>query len=266
MPELPDLEVFKTNIFNRLTSKKLTDAEVFNQLKVNAVRQMLLEELEGRELKSIERVGKELYFDFGGDRLVTAHLMLNGEISILPPEEAAAKKFKIFSMSFGSETMVFSDRGSLCTVKLFTPQKKLPPAKAPDAFDEAFSLEYFLGVARKKSRVNVKVFLIDQSIVRGIGNAYADEILWAARISPKSVMGGIPEERLTALYNAAGEVLREAVESIKRISPDRISGEERSFLKVHNKSLKKTETGYPIIVDRIASKITYYTEEQAVYI
>jgi len=107
--------------------------------------------------------------------------------------------------------------------------------------------------------------LIDQSVVKGIGNAYADEILWAARISPHSMTGRIPGNKLIELFNAIGMVLHDAVASIKRISPDIISGEERSFLKVHNKAVKETDTGYPIIVDRVVSKITYYTKEQVLY-
>ncbi|MDR0286633.1 MAG: hypothetical protein LBI03_02840, partial [Clostridiales bacterium] len=169
-------------------------------------------------------------------------------------------RFKVFSLDFERETIVFSDKGGLCTIKY------MPTfSKTPDAFSDAFTPEYFLKVARKKPMVNIKAFLIDQSIVKGIGNAYVDEILWNARISPYSLVGNIPEENKLILYNAINIVLEEAIKSIKRVSPNRISGEERSFLKVHNKNLKQTETGYPIIVERVASKITYYTKEQVLY-
>ena len=261
MPELPDLEVFKTNVFDRLTSKKLAGLEVFNQNKVPAPKEYLMDNLAGRELLRIDRVGKELMFDFGDNRVIAVHLMLNGQIFILPEDAVGTVKFKIFSLQFANETVVFSDRGSLCTVKY------MPPAnnKAPDAFDSAFTKEYFLNTARKKARVNIKALLIDQYVVKGIGNAYADEILWDARISPHSVTGMIPEDRLAALYQSIHSVLRAAVASIQKISPDRISGEERSFLKVHNKNLKETETGRPIIVETVASKITYHTDEQILY-
>ena len=261
MPELPDLEIFKVNIFNRLTSKRLVGIDVFNPKKVYALKEVLIDDLAGRELLGINRIGKELFFDFGDHRTIAAHLMLNGEISIVTEQAVSAVKFKIFSMRFEQETVVFSDRGSLCTIK-YMPR----PGNIPDAFDDTFTWAYFLDMARKKSRVNAKAFLIDQSIVKGIGNAYADEILWTARISPRSLIGKIPEDRLTVLYQSIRTVLNDAIHSIKRISPDIISGEVRSFLKVHNKTIKETETGYPIIVEKIASKITYYTEEQITYI
>ena len=260
MPELPDLEVFKTNIYNRLTSKRLAGLEVFNPQKVRAAREATPAAFVGRDLLRIERFGKELFFDFGDRRTIAAHLMLNGEISVVAQEAVSAIRFKVLALRFERETVVFSDRGGLCNIRY------MPPAeRTPDAFGASFTWDYFLAAARAKSRVNVKAFLIDQKVVKGIGNAYADEILWAARISPHSLVGKIPEDRLKALYQAIGTVLHEAVEAIKRISPDIISGEERSFLKVHNKLLRKTQSGCPIRVERIASKITYHTGEQILY-
>jgi len=261
MPELPDLEVFKTNIFGRLASKRLVGLEVFNSYKVNAPKTVLLENLTGRDLMRIDRIGKELFFDFGDNRTIVAHLMLNGEISIVEEKAVDAIRSKIFSLRFERETVVFSDIGELCTIK-YAPLA----SKTPDALDAAFTLDYFLKTARAKPRINIKAFLIDQKVVKGIGNAYADEILWAARISPHSLTGKIPQDKLAVLYQAIGTVLRDAIDSIKHISPDIISGEERSFLKVHNRTIRKTENGYPIKVEKIASKTTYYTEEQIAYI
>ena len=261
MPELPDLEVFKTNVFNRITSKRLIGLEVFHPQKVMAAKSMLLNDLVGKELLSINRIGKELFFGFDDGKIIAAHLMLNGEISVVATKEAVdAIRFKIFAMMFENETIVFSDRGSLCTIK-YMPLV----SKTPDAFDDLFTLAYFLNTAHQKSRTNVKSFLIDQKIVKGIGNAYADEILWSARISPHSIVGKIPDDQLEVLYLAIGSVLKNAIDEIKKISPDAISGEERSFLKVHNRARKKTETGATVIVDKIASKITYYTQEQVLY-
>ena len=185
MPELPDLEVFKGNIFKQISSKKLTAIRVYNPNKVNLPTMALEERLKSEVLQAIDRVGKELYFVFSGGKCVTAHLMLNGTVSVLK-SAADNVKFKIFAFEFENETVLFSDRGGLCTIKYVS----LPsPLGAPDAFSSDFTLEYFKKIAGKKARTNIKAFLIDQSVVKGIGNAYADEILWDARISPHSVMG-----------------------------------------------------------------------------
>ncbi|MDR2897467.1 MAG: hypothetical protein LBU99_01540 [Spirochaetaceae bacterium] len=260
MPELPDLEIFKTNVYNSITSKRLVSFSVFNVRKVLAPERIVTESLQNRVLLGIHRVGKELLFDFGEGRAAAAHLMLNGKMSIVEKTAVETIPYGICSFNFENESLVFSDPGSLCTIRY------MPVAdKTPDAFDPFFTLAYFLGIAHKKSRMNIKAFLIDQHIVKGIGNAYADEILWAARISPHSLVGKIPDDVLSVLYTAIGSVLQDAIESIRRISPDIISGEERRFLQVHTKTKKETSTGYPIIVERINSKITYYTEEQVEY-
>jgi len=261
MPELPDLEVFKDNIFNRLTSKRLVGLKVFNQ-RITTPESILMDELNGRELLSLSRHGKELLFDFADGKIISAHLMLSGRISITNDSKAIDKiRSKVFSLDFENESIVFNDAGNIGTVIKYKPLG----GGAHDAFGDDFTLDYFLKTARRKSTANVKAFLIDQKVVKGIGNAYADEILWMARISPKSVIGEIPSNVMEQLYEAIGTVLRDAVTSIKAISPDIISGEERSFLKVHNKSIKQTETGYPIIIETIVSKITYFTDEQILY-
>jgi len=261
MPELPDLEVFKENIYNRLTSKNLVSVSVYNPLKVSRPQDVLNHELQGKNLAAINRFGKELLFDFADGRIIAAHLMLSGRIAIVNDVNAAANiKFKIISLNFENESIIFSDIGGLCTIKY-----KPLFGSAPDAFGTDFTQEYFLSIARKRATMNIKAFLIDQKVVKGIGNAYVDEILWHARISPHSIVGKIPEDVMAALYNAIGTVLKEAVASIKSITPDIISGEERSFLRVHNKLKKQTETGFPIIVERIVSKITYFTKEQVLY-
>ena len=261
MPELPDLEVFKGNIYKRLTSKRLTNAHVYNHKKVTTPQSIFASELAGRELTAINRFGKELLFDFADGKIVAAHLMLSGKISIASGANAVANtRYKIFSLEFENESIVFSDMGELCTIKY-----KPALGTTPDAFGADFTLEYFQKIAQKKAATNIKAFLIDQKVIKGIGNAYADEILWHSRISPHCLVGKIPEEKVQELYNSIDTVLREAIASIQAISPDIISGEERSFLQVHTRTKKQTATGFPIIVERIASKTTYFTKEQVLY-
>ncbi|WP_447979628.1 hypothetical protein [Candidatus Nitrospira bockiana] len=107
---------------------------------------------------------------------------------------------------------------------------------------------------------------MDQAIIRGIGNAYADEILWHARISPKSAVGRIPDRLVEELLRSIRRVLTEAIEEIKRKSPDSISGEVRGFLRVHNPRRSVSPTGYQIMKENMGSRITYFTEEQVLYV
>jgi len=262
MPELPDLEIFKENIPKRLSNKTLTGVTVFMPRKVNTPQILLADVLRGAVLESVEREGKELYFCFDDNRRVSAHLMLNGEISVAADEAALTRlPFKVFAFHFEREHLVFSDKGGLCSLKFMPPKSAVP-----DVFSPEFTMDYFQKTVFAKKRMNIKMLLIDQKLLRGIGNAYADEILWAAKISPRSFAGQIPQEALERLYAAIGSVLRDAVASIRAIAPDIISGELRDFLKVHNKRLQTTEDGQPIRTEYINRKITYFTPAQIEYL
>lgn len=112
----------------------------------------------------------------------------------------------------------------------------------------------------------MKAFLIDQSILRGIGNAYVDEILWHARIAPKSVVGKIPDHVIEDLLISIKSVLTEAIDEIKKRKPETISEEVRDFLRVHNPDRSESPTGHRIMTEQVASRITYFTEEQVLYV
>jgi formamidopyrimidine-DNA glycosylase len=111
----------------------------------------------------------------------------------------------------------------------------------------------------------LKGFLIDQKIVRGIGNTYADEILWENRIAPESLCGKLPEEVVSSLFEAIREVLTEGVRQLEERHPDAIKGEFREFLKIHNPDQKLSPTGKAILRKTIASKTIYFSEDQVVY-
>lgn len=262
MPELPDLQVFSKNLMKRIANREIVSAEILNRSRVNVDGDTARKKLLRTRIADIARKGKELYFQLENDEVFSVHLMLSGRFHICTPEEAAGISYKILSIGFeGEETLVISDFQNLCKVT-FNPVE----TKTPDALGEAFTFDYLRNAVRRNQRKNIKAFLIDQSIVKGIGNAYADEILWKANISPKSTVGKIPEARLTELYTAVTEVLNDAIANIERISPDIISGEERSFLKVHNSRKKVTDEGDKILVQKIAAKTTYYTERQQLFL
>jgi formamidopyrimidine-DNA glycosylase len=260
MPELPDLCVFFFFFKKRILHKTITGVTVFNTRSINTPA-FFSEKLTGTTVQDIVREGKELHFLLENQNSFAVHLMLNGKFHIISQNELHKINAKIAALCFeDAEYFVISDFQGLCKVTL-NPK----PSGTPDALSDTFTFEYFLAQIRKKARENIKAFLIDQHIVRGIGNAYVDEILWKANISPESVAGKIPEEKLRDLFQAIPFVLNDAIRNIQNIAPDIISGEERSFLKVHNPRLKCTEDGDAIIKKQVAAKTTYFTEKQELF-
>ncbi len=261
MPELPDLQVFSKNLMKRIAHRKIVSADVFSVSRLNVDGETVRTKLLGTEITDIVRNGKELYFQLENSAVFSVHLMLSGRFHICAQGEISGIPYKILSIGFDEEALVLSDFQGMCKVTF-----KPAATNAPDALGETFTMAYLQNAVRRNHRKNIKAFLIDQSIVKGIGNAYADEILWKANLSPKSTAGKIPEDRLAALYTAISDVLKDAIANIERISPDIISGEERSFLRVHNSRKKYTDEGDRILVEKIAAKTTYYTERQQLFL
>lgn len=261
MPELPDLQVFSGNLKKLFLGKAITFAAAHNAAKLNVLTQDFTSAIVGAHISDIVRMGKELFFHFSNGNVASIHLMLNGVFTATTAGKADSIAHKIISLTFADDTaLCVSDYQGLAKVTLNPSLTKTPDALSPQ-FDGA----YFTAAAKRYARMNVKSFLIDQKIVKGIGNAYADEILWKADISPECTVGRIPPAALQELYDAIGIMLRDAIENILRLSPDRISGEERSFLRVHNPRRKTSEDGEPILVKDIANKRTYYTAKQRLF-
>jgi formamidopyrimidine-DNA glycosylase len=111
----------------------------------------------------------------------------------------------------------------------------------------------------------IKNVLLDQDIIRGIGNSYSDEILWRTRISPFSKANAIPDEKIKELATTIKKVLKEATEKIFKNHPGKISSEVKEYLQIHTKKKTESPTGSPILTAERGMLFTYYTEEQVVY-
>jgi len=260
MPELPDLHVYSENLEKLILNKTIVSVTVYDIRKI-ATPSLFSEKLQNASIRSIVREGKELHFMLTNGNSFGVHLMLSGKFFVAAQDDVGKINSKIAALFFeDKQAFIINDYQGLCKVTL-NPRV----SKVPDALSPTFTFEYLKGIAKKNPWKNVKAVLIDQHIVRGIGNAYVDEILWKADISPQSVLGKIPEEKLKELYEAIPLVLNDAIHNIRKIKPDLINGEERSFLQVHNPNKTLTDNGDRIIVKTVASKKTYFTDKQKLF-
>jgi formamidopyrimidine-DNA glycosylase len=258
MPELPDLEVFSRNLSKKLAGKTLTKITVRNAKKLKAPARELEKTLEQQSLRRVYREGKELYFEFKKGDILSLHLMLKGRLYFFEGDNP--HKYTIVELLFDDDTGLALTDFQGAAVPTLNPA----PPEAPDALSKEADVP-FLYDALSKSRSAVKSFLLDQHIIRGIGNAYADEILWEAGISPFSNCNKIPAAKVKALHKAIGEVLEDAQKKIGEADPDIISGEIRDFMKIHNAHKKESPTGAEIKQKPVGGRKTYYTDEQELY-
>jgi formamidopyrimidine-DNA glycosylase len=157
---------------------------------------------------------------FSNQATLFVHLMLRGEFFIT--SDPGAVTFRMFTLGLEDESLVISDLKGQVALNL-----NPSPSTVPDALEVDGT--YLRRKISERPRTGVKAFLIDQSILRGIGNAYVDEILWHARIAPRSTVGRIPDHVVDNLLTSIRTVLTDAIEEIKRRNPKTISDEVRDF-------------------------------------
>lgn len=259
MPELPDLEVFSGNLTKSFKNKKVKQVNVKWEKKLRAPKDEFAKALEGKKLLAVEREGKELRFRFSGSTTMGLHLMLKGKLTYYDPDKEV--KYTIIEIIFDDGTgLVVSD-----FMGQATPTINPKASKVPDALSDSFDVKYFKIKLAKKGDEPIKSVLLDQKVVRGIGNAYADEILYDCKVSPLSAADKIPDAKIKALVTSTKKVLKDAITQIKKADPDIITGELRDFLKVHKPKTKETEKGEKILFEKINSRKSYYTEKQKLY-
>lgn len=257
MPELPDLQVFSRNLGRYFNGKKLVAVKVVKGKNLRDSAAALKKAMQGSKLRAVYRSGKELRFEFNNDSVLGLHLMLHGELKLF--EKKNDHKHTIIEFLFeNGNGFAVTDWQGKANVKL-NPEDK----QGIDALDPA------LNAARLReildSRSPVKTVLMDQDRIRGIGNAYADEILWKAGISPLSKSNKLPGAKISALARAIKSVLRNAEKQILKKEPGLISGEVRDFLQIHNPRSKKSPTGGTIQTAMLGGRKTYFSDEQVLF-
>ena len=258
MAELPDLTVFAATLNKRFKGKVLAKLTVSVAKRLNVSIAEITTALEGKKLKEVVREGKTLQLNFTDNQVLGLHLMLRGELELLAKDKPAPR-YQIIAFQFKDESgFAVTDRQKMATPTLNPKENFVPDALAIDFNSFALLLA--------KKRAAIKTVLIDQHAIRGIGNSYADEILWHAKISPMSVAKAIPDKEVKQLYKSLHFVLETAIREIAKENQDELRGELRDFMKVHGAKITTSPTGGKIISEKIGGRKSYYTAEQKLFV
>jgi formamidopyrimidine-DNA glycosylase len=256
MPEIPDLNVFCTNLAKRLSGKKLSHIHILIDRRLKLPEADFQAALEGQTLTAINRIGKQLYFVFGQAHTLSIQLMLYGSMHWY--EGKNENKFTIATLEFADGTGLAVTDWQKAVILTLDPDI----SKVPDAMELPND---YLETALKKIAKPIKTVLQEGKVVQGIGNAYVDEILYAANISPFSIANKIPQKQINVLTKAITAILTDAEAHIRHHFPDTITEKERDFLKVHLPKHKLTPKGEAILVAEIAKRKTYYVAGQELF-
>jgi formamidopyrimidine-DNA glycosylase len=233
MPELPDLEIIRDVLDPRLTGQTITDVEVVRPLVMRDLTgQGFARTLAGQTITGVERRGKVLLFPLQSGLTLAINCKLAGRLQYARPTERRLPKTHVVLRLSNGQELRYSDRRTMGQVYLTAGLEAIPGwgEMGPEPFD--LTLEDF------KARLGpyqgeIKGVLTHGRAVAGIGNAYADEICFAARVHPYRKRTSLTDAEIVRLYEAMQSVLREAIVTLReRVGTD-IHREVRDFLAVH---------------------------------
>ena len=239
MPELPEVESLVQDLRVRLDARAVTQV---HPVALSALKTFdpPVQALAGLLVDGVHRHGKFLDVEAGGLHLVM-HLARAGWLRWSDPHPDPPRPGKtplalrlVLDDGSGFDLTEAGTRKSLAVYLVRDPAEVPGIARlGPDPLADGFGVDVLAGILQRAGRAQVKGVLRDQSVIAGIGNAYSDEILHVARMSPFKPASGITGAELQTLYDAIGSTLRDAVERSAGLAASELKKEKKSGLRVH---------------------------------
>jgi formamidopyrimidine-DNA glycosylase len=207
MPELPDVELYLHALRPRIVARRLGRVRIASPFLLRTVEPAVAD-AEGQRVEDVRRLGKRIVWHLANDIFVVIHLMIAGRFRWKPPETGIPGKVGLAAFDFDDGTLILTEAGttrraSLALVRGAEELAALDPGglEVLTATPEAFA------AALARENHTLKRALADPRLLAGIGNAYSDEILHAARLSPMQLTSRLDAEAIGRLHRATVEVL-----------------------------------------------------------
>lgn len=220
MPELPDIELYLAALQPRIVGQRLERVRLVSPFLLRTVDPPL-EAAHGRTVVALARMGKRIVIDLGRDLYLVLHLMIAGRLRWREQGAAIPGKVGLAAFDFANGSLVLTEAGTKRRAALFVAGSAEALAAQDPGGLEVLSAdrETFAGVLRYENHT-LKRALTDPHLFSGIGNAYSDEILHAARLSPFLLTSRMSDEQIDRLHTATIETLRAWMDRLKREAGD----------------------------------------------
>ena len=215
MPELPDVAVYLEALERFCTGRPLQKVRV-RSVSLLRTYDPPLSAVEGLVVQGFSRIGKRIVFEFPDDLFMVLHLMVAGRLRWKPPGVAVPAKVGLAAFDFEHGSLLFTEQGTKKRASLHILRGAEALAEQDRGGIEPLevSLEDFADALQKENRT-LKRALTDPRILSGIGNAYSDEILHRAHLSPVKRTGQLKEDEMVRLYEATRASLNEWTERLR---------------------------------------------------
>jgi formamidopyrimidine-DNA glycosylase len=282
MPELPEVETIRTGLAKLLPGLIVKDVwydwdKSFPNAPADVARFLV-----GSKIEKVRRRAKVLIIELSGGWALVIHLKMTGQLvfvgekkrfgaghpsDALVSELPAKSTHVVIDFTNGSK-LFFNDQRKFGWMRLL-PAIEIPEIDffkkvGPEPLDDDFTVDKFIARLMQRKNSNIKAVLLDQAIIAGVGNIYADESLWGAKIHPAAIVSAIPKSKLVMLYNSLRDVLNLSIQ--KGGSTDKnyvdAEGKKGSYLSFANVFRRQGQPcprcGTPIEKIRVAGRGTHF--------
>jgi formamidopyrimidine-DNA glycosylase len=281
MPELPEVETIRAGLAKLLPGRVVKDVwydwdKSFPNAPADVARFLV-----GSKIEKVRRRAKVLIIELSGGWALIIHLKMTGQLVFVGdkqrfgaghPSDSLIKELPdkstrvVIDFTDGSK-LFFNDQRKFGWMRLM-PALQIPEIDffkkvGPEPLEDDFTVDLFIQRLQRRKNSNIKAVLLDQTVVAGIGNIYADESLWSAKIHPATLVKDMPKTKLVTLYNAIRDVLNLSIS--KGGSTDKnyvdAEGHKGSYLQFANVFRREGQPcprcGTPIEKIRVAGRGTH---------
>jgi formamidopyrimidine-DNA glycosylase len=281
MPELPEVETIKNGLVKLLPGKTVKDVwydwdKSFPNAPADVARFLV-----GSQIEKVRRRAKVLIIELSGGWALIIHLKMTGQLVFTGKNqrfgaghpgkelvgELPAKSTRVILDFTDGSKLFFNDQRKFGWMRLM-PALEIPEIDffkkvGPEPLDASFTVDLFIERLMRRKNSNIKAVILDQTVVAGVGNIYADESLWGSKIHPSTLVSDVPKAKLVALYNSLRDVLNLSIQ--KGGSTDKnyvdAEGKKGSYLSFANVFRKEGQPcprcGTPIEKIRVAGRGTH---------
>jgi len=267
MPEIPEIETVRRHLEQHLLNKTIHGVEVFRDKTLNVPANDFVNTLTGQKVVAVRRRAKIIILSLSNNQSVLFHLMLEGYVRFVYPNEQAPERANVILLLETGERLAFC-RMYLGYVHLAptTALAAMPELEdiGPEPLAEEFTVEVFRELLESRKGSMIKPLLMEQSFIAGIGNVYSNEVLFCSRILPTRKVSTLSAEEAKRLYDCLRNLLAAAVQhggvyEEKFASDDQLTGGYIPYLQVAYRTGEPCpQCGGSIVTAKVGGRNAFY--------
>jgi len=249
VPELPEVETIKNDLQKKVAGLILQDVLITKkakQIRKPSFRRFK-EELISRKIKKAERLGEFIVLHLSSRKFLVIHLRMTGRLLVRKRNTKPDDYLKVAFVLTKNKELRFTDARGFGTIELLNKKEltKLQEKVGPDPLDKSFTAGDLEKRLQRRKRA-IKLTLLDQSIVSGVGNIYANEALFAAKVNPRRKASSLSGKNVKLLHESLKKILKKAIKFRGTTAKDEYfvdtegkKGRFKSYLKVYQRQGEK---------------------------